>query len=512
MCGFFLTNDTSVDKNLSKILTRRLAFRGPDFQSDIIFHEGWRFYHSRLSIIATGEAYRQPFFSPSGGVLVFNGEILNFEELASKYSIKSRNSDTHVLSELLELDNFDLNEIDGFFAFAFVNKGGRLTHCARDRFGVKPLSFIQSGNAISISSEASVLSDLYKRDYSPEALEEYRVFRAPILSESYFRDIKVVQPGECLINGKYFDSLRYIPEVYSDMSTLLPELRVVIRQSIESRLISDVPVGLLYSGGIDSNLVASYLNDDIPRFTGGLDDGYDMEFAKSMVNVNSQIINVSNDQFSERFREMIILRKEPLSVPNEVILSILAEDWAKRGGKVLLSGEAADELYAGYDRIFYWALNAKSFSLDEFLSFYAYVPLGDINNRIKQQLEWFFENLSGLSPFEKVRQFFIKKHLPILFRRLDFSLMYGGIEGREPLASFDMFKLALKFRPADLFVGSLGKYPLRKIASDSLGSEFAFREKVGFPVDIKEVFMGIKSSNRHDNYEAWCSLNKELIL
>ena len=500
MCGFFLTNDTSVDENLSKILTKRLAFRGPDFQSGIIFHEGWRLYHSRLSIIATGEAYRQPFFTPSGGVLVFNGEILNFEKLASKYSIRSKKSDTHVLSELLELEKFDLNEIEGFFAFAFVNKSGRLTHCARDRFGVKPLSFIQLGNAISISSEASVLSDLYKRDYSPAALEEYIVFRAPILSGSYFSDIKVVEPGECLINGKYFDSLSYIPEVYSDMSILLPELRDVIHQSIKSRLISDVPVGLLYSGGIDSNLVASNIDDDTPRFTGGLDDGYDMNFAKSMANVNSHIINVSNEQFSERFREMITLRKEPLSVPNEVILSFLAEDWAKRGGKVLLSGEAADELFAGYDRVFYWALYAKSFNLDEFLSFYAYVPVGDINNMIKQQLECFFENLSGLSPFEKVRQFFIKKHLPILFRRLDFALMYGGIEGREPLASFDMFKLALKFRPADLFVGSLGKYPLRKISSESLGNEFAFREKVGFPVDIKQVLTGVKSSNRHDNY------------
>jgi asparagine synthase (glutamine-hydrolysing) len=511
MCGFFLTNERSVFKDLSNILAKRLAFRGPDFQSEVIYHKGWRLYHSRLSIIGIDRSYVQPYFTRSGGVLVFNGEILNFRHLASKYNIEYQNSDTYVLGELLELKHFDLNDVEGFFAFAFVDKEGKLTHCARDRFGVKPLNFIQSGSTISISSEASVLSDLFNKDYSPEALEEYRVFRAPILSDTYFKDIKVVQPGECLINGKYFDSLSYIPEVHSDMSSLLPELCDIIDQSIASRMISDVPVGLLFSGGIDSNLIASHLEKDIPRFTGGLGDGFDMKFAKSMIDDNSHIVDVSNNQFMQRLKEMIKLRKEPLSVPNEVILSILAEDWANRGGKVLLSGEAADELFAGYDRIFYWALNTRFFNLDEFLNLYAYVPLSDINNRIKQQLEYFFESLSGLSPFEKVRQFFIKKHLPVLFRRLDFALMYGGIEGREPLASFGIFKLALMFRPSDLFTTSLGKYPLRKIVSASLGNDFAFRQKVGFPVDIKEIYLGIKSADRFENYTTWCSLNEEEI-
>ena len=424
MCGFFLSNDPSIGENLSQVLARRLAFRGPDFQSDVISHKGWRFYHARLSIIATGSEYRQPYFSPSGGVLVFNGEILNFKELAIKYGIASCDSDTHVLSELLEIGDFDLNELEGFFAFALVNKEGRLTHCVRDRFGVKPLSFIKRGDVITISSEASVLSDLYQLDYSPEALEEYRIFRAPVLSDTYFKDIHAVQPGECLVNGKYFDSLNYIPEVYTDISTGLTKLDAVIKQSIESRLVSDVPVGLLYSGGIDSNIVSTHVAGDVPRFTGGLSDGYDMDFARSSANPNTHVVTVSREQFADRFREMIKLRKEPLSVPNEVVLSILAGCWAKRGGKVLLSGEAADELFAGYDRIFYWALQTKSFSVDEFLNHYAYVPLNEIDVRIKQQLACFFEDLRGLSPFEMVRQFFIKKHLPVLFRRLDFALMF----------------------------------------------------------------------------------------
>jgi len=512
MCGFFLTNDASVNDNLSGVLKRRLAFRGPDFQSEIVHHHGWRLYHSRLSIIATDIAYSQPFVTESEGVLVFNGEILNYKELALKHNIANPTSDTQVLSQLIELGSFDLNQIDGFFAFAYIDKFGKLVHCARDRFGVKPLSYIKNGNAISISSEPSVLSDLYNLDYCPLALEEYRVFRAPILSDSYFKNINVVEPGSCLIKGSYFDSLNYIPESYSNINNLMPKLRETINDSIESRLVSDVPVGLLYSGGIDSNLIGSYLDESTPRFTGGQNDSYDVKFAEENKNKNSYILSISNNQFSKRFKEMIRLRKEPLSVPNEVILSFLAENWARDGGKVLLSGEAADELFAGYDRIFYWALRAKEFNLEQFLSFYAYVPVDQIEESIKIQLEHFFEGLADLSPFEKVRHFFIKKHLPILFRRLDFALMFSGVEGREPLASFKMFEIALKFSPADLFVKNLGKYPLREIVQNSMGGEFAFRKKVGFPVDVKEIFTGNKSLGRHDNYVSWFNSNMEELL
>jgi asparagine synthase (glutamine-hydrolysing) len=124
----------------------------------------------------------------------------------------------------------------------------------------------------------------------------------------------------------------------------------------------------------------------------------------------------------------------------------------------------------------------------------------------------FFNNLKPLSVFEMVRQFFVKKHLPVLFRRLDFSLMHSGIEGREPLASLELYKLALKFNPADLFKNSVGKYPLRYVATKLINKEFAFRSKVGFPVDLKEVFYGSISQNRAENYSIWCNKNLEKIL
>lgn len=512
MCGFFISNDPNLSDRHLRVINSRLSFRGPDYQSGLVKHKGWSVYHARLSIIATDQKYSQPYQTRGGGVLVFNGEILNYRELAKKYNIPDAISDTQVLSDLLERDLFDLNELEGFFAFVLIDKSGRLVHCVRDRFGVKPLVYHQHKDCISISSEASVLSDIYGLSYNVEALEEYEVFRFPIFSESYFDGVCDVAPGHCLVGGEYFNSLSFIPDVYESVDELLPELRDCIRDSIQTRLISDVPVGLLYSGGVDSNLIKHGCDIRFKCFTGGFSGDYDLEFAESLSSQDSTLVTVTRESFVSRLDDMVALRKEPLSVPNEVLLSFLAESWREQGGKVLLSGEAADELFAGYERIYTWALNSTNFEIDAFLNFYAYKPADLVSQNIKDRLSEFFSKLDGLPPFEKVRQFFVKKHLPVLFRRLDFALMYAGVEGREPLASTEMYKLALRFDPHDLFSRSLGKFPLRSLASELIDEEFAFREKVGFPIDIKRIMLNSKAKDRYENYAVWCDQNLQRIL
>ena len=511
MCGFFASNDPSVNQSHLPLINKRLAFRGPDFQSKLISFKGWSLYHSRLSIIATEERFSQPYFTETGGVLVFNGEILNYQELAIKYSLEDIKSDTQLLASLLSVDGFDFNELEGFFAFVYIDKNGVLKNCIRDRLGVKPLTYIQKKDYISISSEASVLSDLFNLPYSDKALEEYKVFRAPIFQGSYFENVLSVKPGNCLVTGEYFNSLSMIPEEYKEYSDLTNKLKKTIVDAVSTRLISDVPVGLLLSGGIDSNLIKNSTKREFECFTGGFLGDYDIEFAEQSLGHESNNIIITNNEFLKRLQEMVELRKEPLSVPNEVILSFLAEAWASKGGKVLLSGEAADELFAGYDRIYNWALNAKEFDVSKFLSLYAYVPVENIGEDIFDSVTNFFLGLESLSNFEKVRQFFIKKHLPVLFRRLDFSLMYSGIEGREPFAATEVLKIALNFDPKDLFKNSLGKYPLRSIAKEYLGDEFAFMPKVGFPIDIEKIIHGKESKSRLDNYLAWCNENMRLI-
>lgn len=510
MCGLFASNHPSIDDSKLAIIHRRVGFRGPDFQSPLVRHKGWALYHARLSIIAPDERFSQPYRTPSGGMLLFNGEILNFRELAERYRVDHQGSDTHLLSVLLEKPDFDLNELDGFFAFVLIDKDGQLVRCARDRFGVKPLFVYRDGDYLSISSEASALSDIFELPYNERALEEFLVFRAPVFEQSYFQGVETVQPGSCLVGGTYFDTLDYAHMPLRPLKDVLPEFRAAICEAIESRLIADVPVGLLYSGGIDSNLIKSLAEREFQCFTAGLDGEHDVEFARKS-DPNVHLAQISKEDFQQRLRDMIALRKEPLSVPNEVLLSFLAEEWAHRGGKVLLSGEAADEFFAGYDRIFRWAEQAEKFEVERFLEHYAYVLRPEIPEWIVEKTREFFASLGDLSPFGKVRQWFLKIHLPILFRRLDFALMYAGVEGREPLARLEIFKLAMQIEPADLFARGLGKYPLRLIAATELGDEFAFASKVGFPIDLKQIYHGEAAEDRTDNYRVWCAENlKEL--
>ncbi len=511
MCGFFASNNPKVDKHHLELIRNRVNFRGPDGESGLIEHAGWKLYHARLAIIAPNPKYNQPYLDKNGSILVFNGEILNFKALAKKYNILETDSDTHVLSLLLSIKGFDLNELEGFFAFVRVDSDGNLTHCARDRFGVKPLNYhCEDSKFYTISSEASVISDIFSLPYNPESIEEYKIFRAPIFQGSFFKEINVVKPGTCLVSGRYFDSLSYVTSDYLNQNDLIFETNEAIKESIRSRMISDVPVGLLFSGGIDSNIINDICEDNLVKFTGGFEGDYDVMHAKKNKKL-SNIIEVSNQDFIERFDQMIKLRKEPLSVPNEVILSFLAGEWSKRGGKVLLSGEAADELFAGYDRIYTWAFQKQEFSTKQFLEHYAYSKVEDISQDILDKTEEFFKKLEGLTPFEKTRQFFIKIHLPVLFRRLDFSLMYSGVEGREPLASTMMFNIAMKANPKLLFNKSVGKFPLREIISKTQGDDFAFAEKVGFPVDLSTIFNVSNSDTKYTNYDIWRKENLRRI-
>lgn len=515
MCGIFASNNPQIkDSHLGQI-NKRLAFRGPDSQSGLMHWADWKFYHSRLSIIAPIEEFSQPFVSELGDIIVFNGEILNFKDLAEKYQIEDTRSDTAVLSHLLSIDDFDLDEIDGFFALVRVDRLGQLTHCARDRFGVKPMFVHQEGEYLTISSEASILSDLFGLSYSEYALNEYEVFRAPVFASSYFEKVESVTPGKCLINGIYFDPIAEFDSNYSELPEITGCLKKIISDSIDSRMVSDVPVGLLFSGGIDSNLINSCCKSPLRRFTGGFAQDYDMRFASSQrengMAKDLTLVEVSANQFRQRMKEMVILRKEPLSVPNEVILSFLAEAWSNDGGKVLISGEAADEFFAGYDRIFRWAASIKEFEVEKFLEYYCYTTLDEIPLKVIEHTRDFFCKIRHLGPFEMVRFFFVTKHLPILFRRLDFALMYHGVEGREPLASKAIFKLAMKCGPSSLFRGVLGKLPLRLLAEREIDSEFAFAKKVGFPIDLGLIFKNRQSLNNDENYKIWRDSNLKIL-
>tara|TARA_B100001059_G_scaffold236788_1_gene290367 strand:+ start:381 stop:1901 length:1521 start_codon:yes stop_codon:yes gene_type:complete len=505
MCGLFASNDPRVFKT-SLNFESKLDFRGPDAQSGLISFNGWGLYHARLSIIGLSDTYNQPFVDSDGNLIVYNGEIFNYKQLGQeKFKIKF-DSDTHFLSKYLSSGKCNFNELEGFFAFIRVDKFGNLTHAVRDKFGVKPLYyFSDSQGNLSFSSEASLLAELYQKNYSQEKINRYKSFRACLTSETLFSDVRSVDPGSCLINGHYFNPISIIEEC-SDLNfdpdiDLLDE---IVKNSVNSRLVSDVSIGLLYSGGIDSNLIHTYA-DKLTKFTSGHSGDYDVETAVELSEVNIEIIEAS--KYLRLAKDMIAAKGEPLGVPNEVALASLARNWSSRGGKVMLSGEAADEFFGGYDRIYSWALRADSFKIDEVFKRYAY-------SNSKHSFEYFqslFDGTEHLNPFNRLRAFFVKYHLPVLFRRLDFSLMFAGVEGREPLASEALFRYACSLNQDSLFHNNQGKMPLRLLLNQRSSGKLAFKPKVGFPIDVKKIITGKKALDRKEIYNSWINFNLEEI-
>lgn len=504
MCGFFITNNPKVTFADEKIIEASLRFRGPDCASGLISHNGWKAYHSRLSIIEPATGNNQPMLDNTGGLLVFNGEILNYKELGSMHFNREFTSDTSLLSALLESDKLNLSELDGFFSFVYITGQGEIKNAVRDSFGVKPLFCHEDEDGVSFSSEPNVFKRLFNCEVNNDSLEEYFATRAPIFSGSYFKGVSLIDPGTCYVSGGYFDPINYLELGYEELE--LSEIESAIKKGLQSRLVSDVPVGLLLSRGIDSNLLRK-MGDFDRYYSIGFDGDEDIEFLKKQNIKGLHTFTCSREEYKKAFNYLLDLRQEPMSVPNEVLLYLVSKKASSDGIKVLLSGEGADEFFGGYDRVFKWASESEKFDLDTFLEKYCYLPPKK-NSYLYCKFQTLFSNVRISSAFEVVRWFFIRYHMPILFRRLDFSLMAAGVEGREPIANMHTFVKAVKLSPDTLMHEVLGKVPLRHIISKYMGDSFAFEKKVGFPVDLTKVFDNEKELS---SYELWFEENIKVL-
>jgi asparagine synthase (glutamine-hydrolysing) len=317
-------------------------------------------------------------------------------------------------------------------------------------------------------------------------------------------EVKSVEPGTCYINGRYFDSKEYLKGCYEKVSDC--EVETSLKKGISTRMVSDAPVGLLLSRGIDSNLIKE-LGEFERYYSIGFDGDEDIEYLKGETIDKLTVSTCNREDYLDSFYYLLKLRGEPMSVPNEVLLYRISKIAANDGIKVLLSGEGADEFFGGYDRIFSWAANSNEFILEEFLELYCY-KLPSCDSKLYRKFESLFNENIFKTPFETVRWFFIRYHMPVLFRRLDFSLMAAGVEGREPIANYHIFKLASKLSHHDLMGDVLGKLPLRNIISRFKGNIFAFEKKVGFPVDLTKIF---DNPDDLSNYDLWFQENLKVL-
>lgn len=372
IAGIVYKNQQKAESSLLYKIGESIAHRGPD-ATGIHTFQNIGLVHRRLSILDLTEAGNQPFHSDCGRyTLVFNGEIFNFQELAPQLKEKGfkfkSHSDTEVLLYLLmEFGMQALNLLNGFFAFAFLDHHtGELT-LARDRFGVKPLFYAEDPDLLTFGSEPKALFEAgFSKKINESALHELFYYRYVAGENTAFEGVKRILPGHWMkvskegdiLETKRWFSLKESALAHSPIPNPYEWFENTFHQSIRYRMISDVPVGTLLSGGLDSS---SVLYSQATQGYQGLsswnisfsnyqhdESSVAREFSKSLgVDFNTR--EFKGEELMDLVLESIHNHDEPLMhLQDGHILGI--SRYAKQKVTVLLSGEGADEILGGYVR------------------------------------------------------------------------------------------------------------------------------------------------------------------
>lgn len=352
-------------------MTDVISHRGPDGEGQRVFGPAG-LGHRRLSIIDLSPLGAQPMCNEDGSVwIAFNGEIYNYQELRDRLIARGHTfrsgTDTEVIIHLYEEHGVDcLKHLRGMFAFAIWDERQRAMFIARDRVGIKPLYFTVAGGALIFGSEVkSLLVDpVVRRAVNPAAVKLFLSNYFTPGEETVFEGIKKLLPGHSIFikDGKIAQNqyweLSYEPSNrWASMDDAAGELNDLLRRRVVDHMISDVPVGFLASGGVDSTALLSYAvertDKKISTFTVGFDSS---EFAdeRPFARMASQKFGTSHYDMTMTaadFRDFlpgyIWHMEEPVCEPPAIALYYISK-LAREHVTVLLSGEGGDEAFGGY--------------------------------------------------------------------------------------------------------------------------------------------------------------------
>jgi len=334
--------------------------------------------HQRLSIIDLSAAGHQPMSNEDGTLwLTFNGEIYNFREIRAELKKKGHifrsDTDTEVLIHLYEEDGMGaIEKINGMFSFAIWDSEQNRLWVGRDRLGIKPLVYFWDGNHFIFASEIKALlaDPNIPKEIDDEALFLYLSFNYVPAPYTIFKRIKKLEPGHCLVieNGnlriaKYWDApRRNDPErkilSFRDQEKLYKQdLYDLLDQSVQARMIADVPLGAFLSGGIDSSIIVALMSrhadKPVKTFSVGYKDdkiydetGYAREVA-NLYNTEHHEFKLSYKDMLEALPNIISSFDEPFADSSAIPTYIVSKETSKHV-TVALSGDGGDELFAGY--------------------------------------------------------------------------------------------------------------------------------------------------------------------
>ena len=504
MCRLLFTNIADISKETFIKALSLMIKGGPDAPLCYRAFKNYKFGHNRLSILDLNPRSNQPFFSSDDRFLIiYNGEVYNYKELAKEYGISLKtNCDTELILELSLKIGFTnaITKFNGMFAYVIFDTLTKEIFVARDRLGIKPLYIYNKDGEIIISSEINAVVELLNNNIQIDdiGLRQYKKLRTFFNGHTLYKNIKMFPSGCYMKNGtieKYWElPVGYQPPPEDE------ELKYLIESAVQYRKIADVPLGSYLSGGLDSTIIAA-LTKELHTWIVGFD--YNNEFkwgrlAAEKINSNHHEIVITNQEFLDDAQYMIKKRKEPLSVPNEVLLYKMTKA-VKKENTVVLCGEGADELFFGYDRIFRWANSTDKFDLKEFSKLYSYGSNED------------FEIVeSVISPFYKygkpidiIAAFFQIAHLHGLLRRIDNSTMLCSVEARVPFCDHRLVERMAGVPFEYRMKGGIVKAPLKQIYKNLIPKEIINREKVGFPVVLSNIF----NVEKEKAFDSWFDFN-----
>ncbi len=563
MCGiaglYNYGSSSPVGMETLRAMAGSMVHRGPDDEG---FHQdgdlGLAF--RRLSIIDLQKG-AQPISNENGSVWsVLNGEIYNYVELRESLERKGHlfktNADSEVIPHLYEEYGHSFVEhLRGMFAIGLWDAGKRHLLAVRDRLGIKPLYYCDRGGSFAFASEIKALlaGGVAGREVDLQALSDYITFRYVPAPATMFKGIFKVPPGHVVTVGKtgmridrYWD-FNFDGREDGDDRDLRERLRLMLRDCVRMRLMSDVPLGALLSGGIDSSVIVSIMSElmdsPVKTFSVGFESAgplselpYARMISERFGTEHYEIVVGYND-LVKNLPHLVWQQDEPVTEP-AAIPTYMVSLLARRHVVVVLTGEGADELFAGYPQ----------YGLESWAGRYQRIP-GPLRDRLIRPLvsslpfafrrlkvverslstaseagrwsSWFagfsgrqkeslmskdlasaVEDLTGerifeshasrlgaAHPVEKMLYVDTKVWLPDdLLMKMDKMSMAASLEARVPYLDHKLVEFAASLPLGMKLEGLQGKGVLRRLAKDMLPKEIIKRKKVGFVVPINVWF------------------------
>ena len=532
MCGIVGTNFNPICDFLE--VTNIMKNRGPD-NSAIHSHENNFFGHTRLSIVDLDKEANQPMIFDDI-LIVFNGEIYNYDELKVSEDLDCTTfSDTEVLIRLYQKYDVDfLNLLNGAFSFCIYDMKKDRFFCARDRYGKKPFYYYVKDNKFIFSSMIKPIINIlgFTPKLNKVALSQYLQYFVPLAPNTFYTDINKLDSSSYLLyeNNKLSIKKYYKIKTYKkihDEPTALKNIEDILYNSVAQRLKSDVEVGTLLSGGIDSSLISTIYSQISKHPINTFSVGYkthtkysELPFAQIVaqkINSNHTPLEIGQKEYIESLEEVFENLEEPHADPAAIPLYLLTKEINKQGIKTVLSGEGSDELFLGYDNYskflkyyeFEKSLDEKQNAfLNEIISSLGgnkeaeylrrvvkkeniYNSFGEIytsgqRKKLLQKVATFKSESPKKDPVDWMSYIDTKIWLgESLLSKVDKMSMANSVEIRNPFLDFRLVDTAFSIN-SSLKVGDTNKYLLKKVASKYIPIEIINRQKKGFNSPFNE--------------------------